>query len=190
MVFPGSSRGNFAQGSFTTGQDEAGELRKGLEVRRRAGIRRQYSDDEKSVAIAILRANRGNLNETRRIVDIPVGTLRRWNLGDGYNPVVEMSQEERQRVIADRLETIIHRLLDIVPNKENEATLQQTMTSVAIAIDKMRLLREQPTSITQREQGVNAAELLERLRSALPDIEGPATIPMAPGHPSRLGPPG
>lgn len=148
--------------------------------RRRAGITRQYTDDEKGIALALLRINH-NYHETGRLTDIPPATIRRWAFGEGCHPAVMMSVEDRQKLIADRLETIIHRLLDIVPDKETDATLQQTMTSVAIAIDKMRLMREQPTQITQREQGVSANELLERLRAALPNAQGNSGAPLAPG---------
>lgn len=149
---------------------------------RRKGTYRQYSEEEKALALSMLKASQGNLHEAGRLTDIPPATIRRWSLGDGYHPSVQMTLEERQKLIADRLETVIHRLLDIVPDKENEATLQQTMTSVAIAIDKMRLMREQPTQITQRETAINASELLERLRNALPNSQPDATGTMASGN--------
>jgi len=45
-------------------------------------------------------------------------------------------------------------LVSVAPDKVGEATLQQIMTSAGIAIDKMQLLRQQPTSIEQKQPGV------------------------------------
>ena len=55
-----------------------------------------------------------------------------------------------REALADRCEAIAHRLLDAMPDTVEEAKLQQLCTSFGIMIDKMQLLKGQPTSISEQ----------------------------------------
>jgi len=63
-------------------------------------------------------------------------------------------RHQKKDDLAIALEELAYRLVSVAPDKVGEATLQQIMTSAGIAIDKMQLLRQQPTSIEQKQPGV------------------------------------
>ena len=132
-------------------------------------VKRQYSDEEKASALAALDANRGNVKATAQVLRIPASTLTRWRDGEGVVPAVADMREIKKADLADRLEDLAHLITDTMPNKLADADLQKLATSLGITIDKMRLLREQATSISQNltdEQRVErVADLLERARA-------------------------
>jgi len=108
--------------------------------------KRSYSDEEKGNALAALAANGGNALLTSQQTGVPRTTLQKWADGAVHPCVPEMGQQKRQE-LADRLEGLAHRLVDAIPGKIADSDLKQLSVSLGIAVDKMRLLREQPTSI-------------------------------------------
>lgn len=154
----------------------------------RKGIYRQYSEDEKAAAIVILKSNEGNCSKTSRETGIPPGTLNRWKHEDGYHPVTLLKQTEQRAEIDQRLERVVHELLDVVPDKYEDANLQQAMTSIAIAVDKMRLLREQATSITDKRQLESTDDqLFLRLRNIAQRLKPDPTLSLESSGPSGIG---
>jgi transposase-like protein len=109
--------------------------------------RRNYSDDDKATALAALAANEGNLKRTAQQLGIPRRTLEHWSKGKSHPAVRELAHQKKAE-LADRLEDIAHQLLDALPDKIANASLQHTAITLGIAVEKMRLLREQPTSIS------------------------------------------
>lgn len=107
---------------------------------------RRYTEAEKAEALAVLEANAGNITGTARVVGIPAATLRLWR---GHSaPAPAETCEEKKQDLATALEEIARKLIGAIPEKIGEASLQQVSTSLGIAIDKMQLLRGQPTSRT------------------------------------------
>lgn len=125
-------------------------------------LKRRYSDEERAEALAAVDANGGNVQATADQLGIPGPTVDYWKRGNVHPQVLEIHNENRLP-LADRLEDLAHLLADSLPDKIPDANLQQAATSMAIAIDKMRLLREQPTSIPGKAE-LNDDELFARLR--------------------------
>jgi hypothetical protein len=159
--------------------------------------RRRYSDDERAAALAALAANGGNVPLTARQLDIPEQTLRNWTAGRRHPEASQMGDEKRPP-LADAFEALAGKLLDgITPAKITETGVKDLTTSAAIAVDKMRLLREQPTSISDvnlpdEERRARLAAYLERLGAGGADEESRAGgaaghVPGGPGAdpPSR-----
>ena len=133
--------------------------------------RRHYSDEDKAAALAALRANAGNVARTARQVGVPEPTLRQWAKGLRAAPPAQLS-ERKKADLADRMEEIARALLDrVTPERMDDATVQQLLTSAGIAIDKMRLLRNQPTE--------NVASLV--LIEQIVDADSQQNSPAAPG---------
>lgn len=110
-----------------------------------------YSDEFRAEVVAELIAEgypdrKGSLTRVSGAFGIPLTTASRWFHGSSNPPPNEIVSEKGAELSA-RLEAIAHQLIDAIPNKIDDATLQQTTTSLAIAVDKMRLLREQATNI-------------------------------------------
>jgi transposase-like protein len=131
--------------------------------------KRQYSDAQKAEALAALDANGGNVKRTASLLGIPHKTLDDWSKELGINDDVAEIRAGKRGDLADRLEGIAHVLLDSIESKIPDANLSNVSVSFGIAVDKMRLLREQPTSITAAltddERADRVASLLDRARA-------------------------
>ena len=106
-----------------------------------------YTEDQKATALAALQANGGNLIQTSKVTGIPRTTLRLWRDDKNVPATVAEKCQQKKEDLADKLERLAQRLADASFGKAEEANLQSCATSMAIAIDKMQLLREKPTNI-------------------------------------------
>jgi transposase-like protein len=126
--------------------------------------KRRYSDEERAEALAALDANGGNLSRTARQTGVPRITLRQWAQGR-VAPGVSVLRQVKKADLAQRMEDLAHALLDDLarPNRLASASVQQAATALGIAVDKMRLLRNEPTSITGQGTGADEKALSEEI---------------------------
>src|SRR5690625_3701249 len=124
--------------------------------------RRRYTDADRASALAALDANEGNLSKTSRNLGIAVSTLQRW-IKDRAADLSDL-RKEKKADLADKLEHVAHKLVDAMPEKLSEATLQQVATSLGITIDKLRLLREESTAIEEVRTSDAKQRLVDRLK--------------------------
>ena len=132
-------------------------------TKKKKKVKRRYSDTEKAAALLAVEMNDGNVWRASLEVGIPAPTIREWFRGQIHSEITEIRNGTRVE-LADRCEALAHEMADSLPQKIEEATLLQTTTAMAITIDKMRLLREQPTTISQSHRTVTKDDLLNRLR--------------------------
>lgn len=119
-------------------------------TRRRAKTKRRYSDEDRANALAALAANGGNLAQTARQLGIPRATLQRWLEGSAH-PEAAANAAPKKAALADRLEELAGQLLDgVTLDKIAGSGPKELLTSLGIAVDKMQLLRGQPTAITDQ----------------------------------------
>lgn len=143
--------------------------------------RRTYSDKQIAEACAIFKSCNGNVLEASREAGVPRKTLERWVKGTSNRVVGEEVAEEMATLrhmagvsIADRLEDLIGKILDVAPGKLGEAPFGQSMTGLSIAVDKMRLLRDQPTQISASADGAFAEmvkEYASKFKLSLPEAK-------------------
>ena|ERR1700690_1021491 len=134
------------------------------------GAKRQYSDEQKAAALIQLDANKGDLTKTSKQINIPIVTLHDWRNGRGTPDAVSEIRTGLKKPIADRIEEIVHGILDFAPNKMPSASFSQLMMGVGIGVDKMLVLRGEANSITQTnmsedERNLRIAELYDRARA-------------------------
>lgn len=117
----------------------------------------RYSDEDVARVIALVDANEGNTAETARQTGIPQRTIHHWT--SDRTALVPDSQTvlPYKRALADRFEEEAHAALDHASRMRNRAEYRDSMVAAGIAVDKMRLLRDQPTEI------VTSAEERDRL---------------------------
>lgn len=145
--------------------------------------RRRYSDEERAATLAALHANAGNVRRTARQVGVAEATVRHWAQGTRHPEGAKMGAQKRGAMAA-ALECVAWKLVDALdrpPEALAAAPLNQIATALGIALDKMRLLRGQPTAIgttrhhfddmTDAEVDQRIAELESRLPRR-PDREG------------------
>src|ERR1700735_5513356 len=100
--------------------------------------RRQYSDEDRSAALAALKANGGNVKLTAQQVGVPRKTLANWAKGIKLHRSVADMGHQKAEPWADALERLARMLLDAMPSKIGDADLKAVAVSLAIAIDKMQ----------------------------------------------------
>lgn len=146
-----------------------------------------YTEIQKAMAVEIVRRAGGRFDsETLSIVrdtlgapNLSVSTLYGWVKSEKPEMVSEtrtIKKESVQETVAQaldaKLEAAAHRFVDRAVAVSGEANAKDAMTAAAIAIDKMRLLRNLPTEIvavlpdlvTELERsGVSASEVFRRM---------------------------
>lgn len=118
---------------------------------------RTYSPQERQKAVAAYNET-GNLEKVSTSLNIPLSTLQGWTSNPAY-----FSPKNRSN-LADKFEFAANLYLDLAVKKSKKATFAHLMTGLGIAVDKMQLLRGQPTSITET---LNRNDLLETLQTVL-----------------------
>lgn len=125
--------------------------------------RRQYTEAERATALAALDAHNGDVMNAAKWAKVPRKTLEYWRNGGAVNePVAELRQIKTGE-LADRLEELAHMLVGAAPDKIAAASLQMVATSIGIAVDKMQLLRNKPTTITEDVSSLPDDELDRRI---------------------------
>lgn len=108
-------------------------------------MRRQYSDNDKAAALAALDANGGNVKRTAREMSLAVSTLKRWRDGQVNDDVTALRPQKRAELAAVIREEL-YAILELLPEKRDDATYSQLATAAGIFTDKLRLLNGEDTS--------------------------------------------
>lgn len=111
---------------------------------------RKYTDEERLAAIATVEANGGNVNDTAVRLGIPYATLSCWVNGWRHPEARDYRLLKRGKM-GDAFEEAAYLYLGIAQDKAHEAPFNHLMTGAGIAVDKMRLLRDEPTTINANE---------------------------------------
>lgn len=112
-------------------------------------MKRTYTDEQKAEALAVLKANGGNLTRTAGATGIPRKTLAEWSKGNHVSDAAEALIPQKVDELADKLEKIAHLISDSLPEKIEKAGLRDASVSLGVVIDKRNLLIGKPTSISE-----------------------------------------
>lgn len=123
--------------------------------------KRRYSDEDRAATLAALDMQGGNLSSTSRETGVPLKTIAEWRDGRAPDCVADL-RKEKTIALADKLESIAHQCVDLMPDRMPDASLRDLAGAMHLAVDKMRLLRGDPTAITETRQ-LSDVELRERL---------------------------
>lgn len=112
-----------------------------------------YTESDKVAALSLLTSNGNNVLATSRMTGIPRMTLKLWADGGGINRAVTAKRQGKESELADLFEEAarLHLANMTKPGKVRKANARDSAVIAGISIDKMRLLREQPTSIRAGE---------------------------------------
>lgn len=124
---------------------------------------KKYTEEDKAVALANLVVNNGNVQKTAKFMGIPETTLRKWKGGAGVNEDVAKKCDEKKEDLADLFEQVVRDALGQLPFTLESASYAQLITGAGIATDKMQLLRNKPTVITDDLSSVTDDELDRRI---------------------------
>jgi hypothetical protein len=137
---------------------------------------RQYTDEDRYIALAAVDLNGGNVYRTAVALDMPAKTLDDWvkaRLKRMEERSVEFAKgrNEKRGDLAAKLEDVAHTIVEAMPGKVAKATLSQSAVALGITIDKVRLLRGQglepdPATELCKLLGIKRAQLPDRLELA------------------------
>jgi hypothetical protein len=110
---------------------------------------RKYTDREKAAALAFLDFNAGNVKKSATALKIPERTLNEWANNRGVNEDVATSRDDKKEELSALIEQAVRDMIGASAGKLTGANFQQLWTGVGIAVDKMQLLKGEPTNITK-----------------------------------------
>jgi len=108
-----------------------------------------YTDQDKAAALAYLQSKGWRIAEAARDLGMPEDTLRSWAAGKRLPPGVREKYDEIKQGLSLKLENIANQIIDAIPDTIPTASLKDLGAILSVVIDKMRLLREEPTAITE-----------------------------------------
>lgn len=130
--------------------------------------RRRYSDNDKATALAALDANEGNLYKTARQLNISISTLQSWaNASEDKAEKLEPLRNRKRKELHEVLRDLAYQITSVIPDKLNDANLQQTSVSLGIVLEKMQLLEGKATErveYTDTERATRITAILDRGR--------------------------
>ena len=116
--------------------------------------RRAYSEADKASALTALKANGGNISATAADTGIPRATLTKWRDGLGVNADVSVKCQQKEEELGSIFEkvcrTYLSRALDAQAVADSRG--KDAVIAAATALDKLRLLRGEPSVITQHDE--------------------------------------
>ena len=128
---------------------------------------RTYTDEEKAAALEALNLCGGNYAETERAIGVPAETVRLWAKGVSVSDAVYADYAAKKAGRATAVVRALNaRLADALfdETKIEAARYGELVTAYGVTFDKLRLVDEKPTAITESR---NAAELRKEAEAAL-----------------------
>jgi transposase-like protein len=99
------------------------------------------------MALIALDRNKGNIHLTAKTLGIATSTLFRWDKarreGRLVMPPPELPELPEKATLADRLEQIVQRMVAVMPEKVEEASLQELTRSLTTILATMNQARAQ-----------------------------------------------
>lgn len=146
----------------------------------------QYTDVDRRQA-AVEYATYGNMVKVSEIVGIPDSTLYDWKKYDWWDELVGLIREQNKDQIESGYEQAIMKGIDGIldriehgdsyidkdgQERRKAVSLRDLSTATGIAFDKVRLIRNQPTSIKATSTDARLTQLAEKVR----ELQGGITI--------------
>jgi len=120
-----------------------------------------YGDAETAAALVYRQSMGASTSVASNDSEPTVSTIEAGPaMQDSEPEVVKKNVVVRER-LSSRLEDAAHQMVDAIPVKIETASLRDLGATLGVVIDKMRLLREEPTNITEVSPGPR--EMLELL---------------------------
>lgn len=123
---------------------------------------RTYTDEEVAEALAVLKANGGNVLQTAKTTGIPRKTICQWRDGVSRKNIPKPLIEKKKRDLGDTIERLAFRLCDVVSRRIKKGTDDSTkdlVVSIAVAVEKLLLIRGEPTSISRSNTASTTVDL-------------------------------
>lgn len=99
--------------------------------------------------MAYVQALNGNINKAAKKFGMPTVTLWKWVKGKGLSAGVSIKEKELKKSLADLWEDEVRASLEEAAFAREAARYPELILGAATATDKMRLMQEKSTSISE-----------------------------------------
>lgn len=128
-----------------------------------------YTEEEKAAALTIFDACGGALREAARKANVPIKTLHDWTQERGINEFVRFLRTQQKTTLLDIAEKAAYGLAEVIfARTQNPSPFDKTSelsVSFGIIVDKILLLKGEPTSITESLNPLPPADRRDRLET-------------------------
>lgn len=132
----------------------------------RTSTYRDYPEDLKAAVISAIQANGGNVMATARLFNLPRDTVNYW--WRNSERFVEI-QRASTITLADKLEDLAHSNVESLSTHDlSIVSYSDKARALGVIIDKMQLLRGEPTSITAN---IDRQDITVYLQSSLDNLD-------------------
>jgi transcriptional regulator with XRE-family HTH domain len=137
--------------------------------------RKTYDDKFRTNAVLMAEAladSKGALAKAAKHMKVPHSTLSRWARGKQNPPPSQLVHEKREELV-DRLEDMAHTLLDAMglDIEANGVDAVRAATAMGITIDKIQLLKGEPTGIIKVVRMIQEGRVKpEQVRAKWPSL--------------------
>ena len=128
---------------------------------------RSYSQYVKLTALIALEQNEGNIYQTAKKIGIPSGTLAKWAQAQREGRLIVPTPQPdlpADASLDDQLEQVARRMVSAMPEKVEEADLQELARALTIVLDNMNQTRAGKEKNSHAHEKL--AEILERYAAA------------------------
>lgn len=131
---------------------------------------RDYPEELKASVITAIEANGGNVLATAKLFNLPQDTVYYWwKNSDRFREIQKTSAKN----LADKLEDLAHSTTNSLAEHDlGLVTFADKARSLGVIIDKMQLLRGQPTAITATYERVDLTVALADSLADVIDVAG------------------
>lgn len=117
----------------------------------------KYDDKYRASAVIMLEAQgypnvEGALTSVSRHLGVPLTTLNRWYHAKNNPPPSELVTEKRIE-FKEAIKKELQEILGAMPTARGDASYKDLATSFGIMLDKLQLLENKPTNISEHREG-------------------------------------
>ncbi len=127
---------------------------------------RQYGQDEKQ-AVALTFAIKGSVRQTAKDSGVPYQTVRGWTKTEWFQVILDQVRQEKDQEWDSKLSAVIDDFIERLRTEGAELSIDRLPVALGILYDKLRLHRNQPTSIRRTETAEQRIEKLHRTYAEL-----------------------
>lgn len=130
--------------------------------------RKWWTDAERTAIMTALVANNDNVRLTSEQTGCPIPTIHSWRNGWRCPDAMQLYNEHKGD-LASAIEKVAWQITAKAPERVETAPLNHLMSGLATAVDRMRLLRGESTTIGQNTNQNLNIDLVELVKQLKPD---------------------
>ncbi len=143
----------------------------------------RYSEEEKIAALEAVNLCGGNVTEAARLTGLERETIRQWSIGNGVSETAfaEFAAKKQGQLTA-KLRALVTRLADALASEDKieSARYGELNAAFGTVFDKIRLIDDRPTAITENRNDAALREKAEAILAALlPEYEFDRALALA-----------